>query len=123
MAQGISQAPAVATAIVQSAENGQPVPVPPMMYGRPYGYGYPMYGHHAMLLPIRRDLRLHLLPLSHLRLDEDGLLRRHAASRLGRSQARTLGQALGKRRPTHVRRMAQTRITKKRKKMKVKRNK
>jgi hypothetical protein len=50
-AQGISQSPAVATAIVQSAESGQPVPVPPMMYGRPYGYGYPMYGHHAMFLP------------------------------------------------------------------------
>ena len=51
MAQGISQSPAVATAIVQSAENGQPVPVPPMMYGRPYGYGYPMYGHHGFFFP------------------------------------------------------------------------
>ena len=50
-AQGISQSPAVATAIVQSAESGQPVPVPPMMYGRGYGYGYPMYGHHAMFFP------------------------------------------------------------------------
>lgn len=51
MAQGISQAPAVATAIVQSAESGQTVPVPPMMYGRPYGYGYPMYGHHGFFFP------------------------------------------------------------------------
>ena len=42
MAQGISQAPAVATAISEAAENGQAVP--PMMYG--YGYGYPMYGRH-----------------------------------------------------------------------------
>jgi hypothetical protein len=50
-AQGISQSPAVATAIVQSAESGQPVPVPPMMYGRPYGYGYPMYGHHDLFFP------------------------------------------------------------------------
>ncbi len=50
-AQGISQSPAVATAIVQSAESGQPVPVPPMMYGRPYGYGYPMYGHHGLFFP------------------------------------------------------------------------
>ena len=53
MAQGISQSPAVATAIAQSAESGQPAPVPPMMYGRPYGYGYgyPMYGHPAMFFP------------------------------------------------------------------------
>ena len=53
MAQGISRSPAVATAIAQSTENGQPAPVPPMMYGRGYGYGYgyPMYGHHAMFFP------------------------------------------------------------------------
>jgi len=51
-AQGISQSPAAATAIVQSAESGQPVPVPPMMYGRPYGYGYPMYGHHGFFFPL-----------------------------------------------------------------------
>lgn len=48
MAQGISQAPAVATAIAQAAENGQGAPVPPMMYGHGYpGYGYGYgYGHH-----------------------------------------------------------------------------
>lgn len=45
MAQGISQAPAVATAIAQAAENGQAAPVPPM-YGYGYGYGYPMYARH-----------------------------------------------------------------------------
>lgn len=48
-ANGISQAPAVATAIANAAENGQAVNVPPMMYGHGYGYGpgYPMmYGHH-----------------------------------------------------------------------------
>jgi len=52
-AQGISQSPAVATAFVQSAENGQPVPLPPMMYGNPYGYGYgyPMYGPHHGFFP------------------------------------------------------------------------
>ena len=42
-AQGISQAPAVATAISQAAENGQAAPVPPMMYGPGYGYGYYPY--------------------------------------------------------------------------------
>ena len=49
--QGIAKSPAVATAIVQFAESGQPVPVPPMMYGRGYGYGYPMYGHHGFFFP------------------------------------------------------------------------
>jgi uncharacterized membrane protein len=50
--QGVSQAPAVATAIAQAAENGQGAPVPPMMYGREYGYGYyPMYGHHFGFFP------------------------------------------------------------------------
>ena len=38
VAQGIAQAPEVAEAIQQAAENGQVAPVPPM-YG--YGYGYP----------------------------------------------------------------------------------
>lgn len=51
--QGIAQAPAVATAISQAAENGQGVP--PMMYGygSPYGYGYGMhgYGHHFGFFP------------------------------------------------------------------------
>jgi len=49
MAQGISQAPAVATAISKAAESGQAAPVPPMMYGygQPYGYGYGFdYRHH-----------------------------------------------------------------------------
>ncbi|MBI5945895.1 MAG: hypothetical protein HY864_16160 [Chloroflexi bacterium] len=49
MAQGISQAPAVATAISKAAENGQAAPVPPMMYG--YGYGIRPYGHHFGFSP------------------------------------------------------------------------
>lgn len=54
IAQGVSQAPAVATAISQAAENGQAAPVPPMMYQYGYGYGpgYDMYGrHHFGFLP------------------------------------------------------------------------
>ena len=54
MAQGISQAPAVATAIAQAAEDGQAVP--PMVYGHgfaPYGYGYGMHGHgHFGFFPL-----------------------------------------------------------------------
>jgi hypothetical protein len=49
MAQGISQAPAVATAISNAAENGQPAPFSPM-YGREFGYGYnsmPMRGGYG----------------------------------------------------------------------------
>jgi hypothetical protein len=48
ISQGISQAPAVATAISKAAESGQVAPVPPMMYGYGYGqgYDYPMYGRH-----------------------------------------------------------------------------
>ena len=48
-ANGIAQAPAVATAISKAAENGQPANVPPMMYGHGYGFGYGhpmMYGRH-----------------------------------------------------------------------------
>jgi hypothetical protein len=53
IAQGVSQAPVVATAISKAVENGQVAPVPPM-YGREYGYGYgyPMYGHHFGFFPI-----------------------------------------------------------------------
>lgn len=55
-ANGIAQAPAVATAISKAAENGQPVNVPPMMYqnefGYGYGHGYPMmYRHHFGFFP------------------------------------------------------------------------
>jgi len=52
MTQGISQAPAVATAIAKAAESGQAAPIPPMMYSHSYGYGYPMYGHHFGFFPI-----------------------------------------------------------------------
>lgn len=50
-ARGITQAPAVATAISKAAESGQVAPIPPMMYGyghpNSYGYGYGMgYRHH-----------------------------------------------------------------------------
>ncbi len=53
VAQGISQAPAVAKAIEQAAENGQGLPAPMYGYGRPYpyGYGYP-YGHHFGFFPV-----------------------------------------------------------------------
>ena len=40
VAQGIAQAPVVAEALSNAAENGQPMPVP----GYGYGYGYPYYG-------------------------------------------------------------------------------
>jgi hypothetical protein len=47
MAQGITQAPAVAAAIEKAAENGQPAPAPFTMYQRGFGYGYsPMPFHH-----------------------------------------------------------------------------
>jgi len=54
IAQGISQAPAVATAISKAAENGQSVP--PMMYDRGYGHGHPDpygfgYRHHFGFFP------------------------------------------------------------------------
>jgi len=49
--QGISQAPVVATAIAGAAENGQAAPIPPMMYGHGYNYGYPMHGHHFGFVP------------------------------------------------------------------------
>lgn len=52
VAQGISQAPAVATAISQAAESGQVAPVAPMYgYGHGYAPGYPMYGHHFGFFP------------------------------------------------------------------------
>lgn len=47
VAQGVMQAPVVATAISQAAENGQVAPVPPMMYQNSYGYGHGYgYGRH-----------------------------------------------------------------------------
>jgi hypothetical protein len=42
VAQGIAQAPEVAKAISNAAQNGQGMPVP--AYG--YGYAYPFYGFH-----------------------------------------------------------------------------
>ncbi|HLA87910.1 MAG TPA: hypothetical protein VJL10_07810 [Anaerolineales bacterium] len=52
--QGIAQAPAVATAISEAAENGQGVP--PMAYGPAYGYGYHPYSfgyrHHFGFFPL-----------------------------------------------------------------------
>jgi hypothetical protein len=48
VAEGISQAPQVAEAIQQSAQNGQGLPVPPM-YG--YGYGYGYHRHHFGFFP------------------------------------------------------------------------
>lgn len=47
-AQGIAQAPQVAEAIQQAAEDGGAAPIPPMYapgYGYPYGYGFG-YRHH-----------------------------------------------------------------------------
>ena len=52
VAQGVIQAPAVATAISKAAESGQAAPVPPMMYGHGYGYGYSIYGPHFGFFPI-----------------------------------------------------------------------
>ena len=49
--QGVIQAPAVATAISKAAENGQAAPIPPMVYGHGYAYGYPMYGPHFGFFP------------------------------------------------------------------------
>ena len=40
VAQGVIQAPAVATAISKAAESGHAAPVPPMMYGHDYGYHF-----------------------------------------------------------------------------------
>jgi hypothetical protein len=56
VAQGVSQAPAVATAISHAAENGQVAPVPPMAFQQSYGYGpgfYPLMGgfHHFGFFP------------------------------------------------------------------------
>ena len=53
-ANGIAQAPAIATAIEKAAENGQPADLPPMMSGHQYGYGYGspmMYRHHFGFFP------------------------------------------------------------------------
>jgi hypothetical protein len=46
VSQGISQAPAVATAISQAAQNGQGVPVAPM-YGYGHGFGPGFYPYHG----------------------------------------------------------------------------
>lgn len=48
VAQGIAQAPEVAEAIQQTAENRQPIsPMYGHGYGQPYGYGYGFgYRHH-----------------------------------------------------------------------------
>jgi hypothetical protein len=53
VAQGVEQAPAVAEAISQAAENGQVAPVPPMMYGPGYGYQPYSFGyrHHFGFVP------------------------------------------------------------------------
>ena len=53
---GITQAPAVATAISKAAENGESANLPPMMYnngfGHGYGHGYSMHGgHHFGFFP------------------------------------------------------------------------
>jgi hypothetical protein len=49
VAQGIAQAPEVAEAISQAAENGQVAPIPPMYaYRYTYGWGYP---HHFGFFP------------------------------------------------------------------------
>lgn len=52
--QGISQAPAVASAISKAAENGQIAPVFPFMHGHGYEYGYPMMysRHHFGFFPL-----------------------------------------------------------------------
>ncbi len=46
VAQGITQAPAVATAISKAAENGQGIPVMPM-HGYGYSYGPDLYPYHG----------------------------------------------------------------------------
>jgi hypothetical protein len=49
VAQGIAQAPEVATAISQAAESGQPIPP---MYSRGYGFRHPFgYPHHFGFFP------------------------------------------------------------------------
>ncbi len=54
-AEGVAQAPEVAQAIQQAAENGQAVAVPPMIYphGYEYGFGPGFYPyHHFGFFPI-----------------------------------------------------------------------